>query len=109
MTILFQPTFVQPFLIFHIFLLVVEVTMIFTSISELVTGDEPQLDESDKFARQTLWMMPFAMLSSVLMLFVGIKYKKYLRKRIESAFGFGRRVRDYYNYICCSYSNLSVH
>ncbi|CAD5210171.1 unnamed protein product [Bursaphelenchus okinawaensis] len=85
-------SYLQPFLILHIFFIIVEFTMALTAVGELVTDNSNSIDDSDIFARKVLEIVPFTIAWSVVMVSIGVKYKKYLINKINSANGIGSMV-----------------
>ncbi|KAI6197275.1 hypothetical protein M3Y94_01204800 [Aphelenchoides besseyi] len=79
--------FVNPPLIFHWFLALIELVMALTAVGELVTDSEPQLDESDVLARKILISVPFLLLFNGFMLHVLLKFRRYLQRRLMATVG----------------------
>uniref|UniRef100_A0A1I7RPJ5 MARVEL domain-containing protein n=1 Tax=Bursaphelenchus xylophilus TaxID=6326 RepID=A0A1I7RPJ5_BURXY len=85
-------SYLQPYLVLHVFFIIVEFTMGLTAVGELVTDSDENIDDSDRFARKVLEFVPLCIIWSSGMISVGVKYKQYLVNRLNSAYGIGTTV-----------------
>ncbi|KAH7700564.1 Protein F58A6.2, partial [Aphelenchoides avenae] len=76
--------FLNPFLLFHGFLLLIEVVMALIAVGELVSDQEPQEDESDVLAREILLVVPLVICAESLMLYCVLKFRTYLVRRMSA-------------------------
>ncbi|KAE9417542.1 hypothetical protein Angca_001471 [Angiostrongylus cantonensis] len=73
--------FVTPFVIFHVFLISLNIIVSLIAVGEMVAEQRYQLDLSFSAARTVLVVVPIAILVEVVMLVIVVKLRFYLRNK----------------------------
>uniref|UniRef100_A0A0M3HZU9 Uncharacterized protein n=1 Tax=Ascaris lumbricoides TaxID=6252 RepID=A0A0M3HZU9_ASCLU len=77
----FEVKFMNPFLIFHTFSVILEVIIALTAVGELVSNQSAYIEERNKIARVVILSIPFCICAQLAMIYSVVKCKAYVKRK----------------------------